>query len=254
MMKFRLEDITNSLVFGGGHGIGLALVKQLLKETKCFLFVTYRKMESASELLELQRSFPDRIESFQIDFQSEDNLIQLRELLVERGINIDLILYSIGFLHDELIQPEKSFRDFDMETFSKSMNINSAYFGLVAKYFSTLLPKDSASSVVALSAKLGSITDNGLGGWHSYRASKAALNMLIKNLDIELKRKKLASLVLAVHPGTTKTELSRPFTKNTSYILHTPDETAVNILKLIDNVDVNESGKFLSWDGEELKW
>jgi NAD(P)-dependent dehydrogenase (short-subunit alcohol dehydrogenase family) len=110
------------------------------------------------------------------------------------------------------------------------------------------------SVFATISAKVGSISDNRLGGWYAYRASKAALNMFIKNIAIEFARNKKKIILLSLHPGTTKTELSEPFTKNTKYQLHTPIETAKNLLSVIENKTLDDSGKFFSWDGEELPW
>ena len=108
--------------------------------------------------------------------------------------------------------------------------------------------------LVTISAKVGSISDNKLGGWYGYRASKSALNMFIKNISIEYKNRKAPCIALAIHPGTTDTELSKPFIARSKLTIHTPEQTAENILNVIDSKRLEDSGKFLSWDGTEIAW
>ena len=106
----------------------------------------------------------------------------------------------------------------------------------------------------SISAKVGSIGDNQLGGWYGYRASKSALNMFIKTLAIEFDNRKIPAVVLAIHPGTTATELSRPYVSATKMTVHSVEKTADHILSILDQRNKQDSGKFLNWDGSELPW
>jgi NAD(P)-dependent dehydrogenase (short-subunit alcohol dehydrogenase family) len=125
---------------------------------------------------------------------------------------------------------------------------------LLAKHFFELLKHKKPSVFAAISAKVGSIQDNQMGGWYGYRASKAALNMFLKNIALEFERRNAKTLVLALHPGTTVTELSKPFIAKTKYTLHTPEQTADNLLAVINEQDISSNKRFLSWDQTELPW
>ena len=116
-----------------------------------------------------------------------------------------------------------------------------------------MLDNENKSVFATLSAKVGSISDNGYGGWYSYRASKAALNQLIKTASIEMKVKNKQSIFIALHPGTVKSFLSEPFQKSNLKIQE-PKESAKNLIKIINEIDQSMSGKFFNWDGSELPW
>ncbi|EKO3738305.1 SDR family NAD(P)-dependent oxidoreductase, partial [Vibrio metschnikovii] len=126
---------------------------------------------------------------------------------------------------------------------------------LLAKYFSPLMKTSDAAKFVTISAKVGSISDNRLGGWYSYRASKAALNMLLKTLSIEWQRTIKRGVVLALHPGTTDTPLSKPFQANVpADKLLTPEQAAQYLVELIIQATLQQTGQFLAYNGERLPW
>lgn len=249
-----IKAIKTCLIFGAGHGIGLGFVKQLLvinPEVK--IFATYRDEQKAQILWELEAKNPDHIKTYKLEPLEEEQLKVLAQEFKSNKTHIDMIINSIGFLHDESIQPEKSLRSFNLENYMKAISINSAITALIAKHFERVLTPEE-SSFITISAKVGSIEDNRMGGWYSYRASKAALNMLIKNIAIEFKRNRRNCMVLSLHPGTTKTDLSAPFIEKTNYKLHTADETAKNLLNVISQKTVEDTGSFFSWDAERLPW
>ncbi|MFG1492772.1 SDR family NAD(P)-dependent oxidoreductase [Halobacteriovorax sp. ZH4_bin.1] len=251
-MNFRLNKCQNALIIGAGHGIGFGIVQNLLENySGIFVKATYRRKKSALDLLNLKKVFPNNLEVYQVDPSKEDHLKNLAQENINNSF--DLIINSVGFLHTENISPEKSLREFDPDTFLELIRVNAMITPLLAKYLEKNL-SSSPSLFATISAKVGSIEDNKIGGWYSYRASKAALNMLIKNIAIEFERKRKKCLVLAIHPGTTRTDLSEPFIERTSYIIHETHETASNILNIINNRELNETGKFLSWDGGEIPW
>ena len=152
------------------------------------------------------------------------------------------------------MKPEKSLRDIDGQQFMRSFQVNALVTAIIARDFLPLLRHPGPSCLATLSAKVGSIADNQLGGWYAYRASKAALNMIIKNASLEYQRRSSKARVLAIHPGTTITELSKPYIARTKLKLHSTDETASNILSVIDGRPLSDSGLFLSWDGSTLPW
>lgn len=254
-MKFDLRECKNILIWGGGRGIGLALVKRLITDYPgSFIHATYRDSSRAKGLLDIESENKENLEIHRIDFLKEEHLTALAENFRARQIQFDLIINCVGFLHDEDSVPEKSLSYLSREQMLKSFEVNTVVTGLLARYLVPLISKENCSVFASLSAKVGSISDNKIGGWYSYRASKAALNMLLKTISIELKRKRYPSIVLSIHPGTTETDLSRPFISNTNYKIHSPDESATNILSTIQGTTVEDSGSFFSWDGEVLPW
>ena len=162
-----------------------------------------------------------------------------------------LIINTIGVLHSEHWMPEKKLDDINAEQLQMLMQINAIGPGLTIKHFSKLL--DPAGSVMAtLSAKVGSIEDNRLGGWFSYRASKAALNMLIKTASIEFSRTKPNTALVALHPGTVNSRLSKPF--KGEQIGRPPLDAASDMLTVLLALQKTDSGSFLSYSGEKLPW
>lgn len=248
---FNINNIKTAIIFGAGHGIGLEISKRILYlNPNAKILCTYRNTKKAHKLIE-----NNSLKSFRVDPSTEEDILTFKEEVKNMQISkFDLILNSIGFLHDHETMPEKSLRDVNLKNFQKLMNINSFITLNLAHHFIDMLHRDTSSVFLAISAKVGSIEDNRMGGWYSYRASKAALNMILKNISIELGRKNKNSIILSIHPGTTDTELSSPFTKNTPYKLHTPEQTAENILNTINGLDQDSNGKFLTYEGEEIPW
>ncbi|MFG1481569.1 SDR family NAD(P)-dependent oxidoreductase [Halobacteriovorax sp. HFRX-2_2] len=251
-MNFRLNNCKHALIIGAGHGIGLGIVQNLLENYSGFsIKATYRRKDHALDLLDLKKQFPKRLEVIELNPTKEEQISAFAQEHTDSSF--DLIINSVGLLHTKKISPEKALREFDPDTFLELIRVNAMVTPLLAKYLERNL-SDSPGLFATVSAKVGSIEDNKIGGWYSYRASKAALNMLIKNIAIEFERKRKKCLVLAIHPGTTRTDLSEPFIDRTSYIIHETHETASNILNIINNRELSETGKFLSWDGGEIPW
>lgn len=165
----------------------------------------------------------------------------------------DFIFLATGLLHNDQIQPEKSIRQISQKDMESVFSINTFAPILVLKHFLPLLDKNHRSVFAALSAKVGSISDNRLGGWYSYRASKAALNMLLKTASIELQRTNPNVIIAALHPGTVNTKLSEPFQSRVpAGKLFTPEDCAQKLLTVIDALKSEDSGKLFSWSGHEI--
>ncbi len=185
-----------------------------------------------------------------IDYDDEDSIASSAKSLLEKG-PFQLIINTIGVLHSERWMPEKKLEDLHADQLMQLMKVNAIGPALTMKYFSKLL--DPAGSVMAnLSAKVGSIEDNRLGGWYSYRASKAALNMLIKTAAIEFARTKPNCALIALHPGTVNSNLSRPF--KGEQIGRPPLDGAQDMLDVLLSVGKEDSGSFMSYSGERLPW
>jgi NAD(P)-dependent dehydrogenase (short-subunit alcohol dehydrogenase family) len=163
-----------------------------------------------------------------------------------------LVLVATGVLHSGF-EPERSYRALDPNQMARDYRINTIGPALIAKHFLPLLPRDRRSIFAALSARVGSISDNRLGGWHSYRASKAALNMILRNLAIELARTHPQAVVAGLHPGTVDTGLSAPFQRGVKPgKLFSPAQSAGYLLDVIDELQPTDSGGLFAWDGARI--
>nr|WP_298125871.1 SDR family NAD(P)-dependent oxidoreductase [Brevundimonas sp.] len=163
-----------------------------------------------------------------------------------------LIFVATGVLHDGLT-PERSYRSMTADHLLRDYRINAVGPALVARHFVPLFPRDRRAVFAALSARVGSIGDNRLGGWHAYRASKAALNMILRNLAVELARSHPQAVVAGLHPGTVQTDLSAPFQKGVpAGRLFTPDVSAARLLAVIDGLGPADSGGVFAWDGARI--
>ncbi|PKP94825.1 MAG: short-chain dehydrogenase [Alphaproteobacteria bacterium HGW-Alphaproteobacteria-16] len=172
---------------------------------------------------------------------------------VAAGPPPSLILVATGLLAQGEHGPEKALRDLDPDWLARIFEVNTIGPALVAKHFLPLLPRASTPVFAALSARVGSISDNRLGGWHGYRASKAALNMLIRNFAIDARRRYDRSIVIGLHPGTVDTPLSAPFQGNVAPgKLFAPDRAALQLLDVIEALKPVDSGKVFAWDGAEI--
>ena len=163
----------------------------------------------------------------------------------------DLVFIATGVLHGPGLSPEKANSQLSAEALATAFAINSIGPALVARAVLPLMPKGQKTVLAALSARVGSIADNRLGGWHSYRASKAALNQLIRTMAIEQARRNPDQLLLALHPGTVDSGLSKPFQKGVK-TLFTPEASARHLLRVIDTATPAQSGLLLDWQGEVI--
>ena len=165
------------------------------------------------------------------------------------GTAPQLVIVATGLLHTANKGPEKSLRELDPEWMMENYRINAVGPALVAKHFLPIMAKQGPICFAALSARVGSISDNRLGGWHSYRASKSALNMFIRNIAIEWQRKNAQSVVVALHPGTVETQLSAPFKGNPAHERFVPDRAAADMLAVLAGLRPEQSGQIFAYDG-----
>lgn len=163
----------------------------------------------------------------------------------------EVVIVATGLLHDDAHGPEKALRELDPVWLGRQYAVNAIGPALVAKHFLPIMPKTGRSVLAILSARVGSIADNHLGGWYGYRASKAALNQLVRTLAVEDKRRNDRGIVVALHPGTVDTRLSKPF-QSAGRDLFKPDRAAVQLLDVIDGLKPGNSGRFFAWDGAEI--
>ena len=168
--------------------------------------------------------------------------------------SIDVIIVASGILHNEDFGPEKSIRYLNADNLMKVLKINTVGPAIIGKYFIPLLNKKDKSILAFLSARVGSISDNKTGGWYAYRSSKTALNQIIKNFSIELRRTNPNAIIFGLQPGTVDSNLSEPFKRNVKEgNLFTPDYSVSMLKKIINGASPCNSGSLIAWDGEEIK-
>ena len=167
--------------------------------------------------------------------------------------SLDRVIIASGVLHDGDLQPEKAISSLDLDNFQKVFNVNTFAPALLLKVFFPLIKRNSDALIGVLSARVGSISDNRIGGWYAYRASKAALNMIIKTAAIELERRDKTAKIIGLHPGTVDTNLSKPFQGGTpEEKIFTPEQSIDYLTKVIDSSTPQDTGKVFDWQGKEI--
>ncbi len=234
----------NIAIFGASGAIGQALARAALAnypDANLYLF-------SRKEVPNLNKN----TRSIAIDITNEESLAQAAH---DFEAIFDLILVTNGVLHTDTIHPEKSLQDLSLDKFETIFAINTYGPALIAKYFlPKLLPKNRAI-FAALTSRVSSMEDNSSGGWYSYRASKAALTMILKNASIEIARKNDQAIIVGLHPGTVDSPLSKPYQKGLPEgQLFTPDFSAQKLLTVIDGLTPPDSGKNIAWDGQTIPY
>ncbi|WP_299415053.1 SDR family NAD(P)-dependent oxidoreductase [Acaryochloris sp. IP29b_bin.148] len=245
---------SNALVIGASQGIGLGFVQHLLQRPQIqTIYATYRAQASAAELFALAANHPERVCCLSVDVTQEEQIAACCEQI--QADRLHWVINSVGILHEGELQPEKGLRQLNAESLTRYFQVNSIGAALWAKHLLPLLKHEERSILATISAKIGSIGDNHLGGWYGYRASKAALNMLMRTAAIEYRRRSPQTIVVTLHPGTTDTKLSKPFQRNVPpEKLFSVDRTVTQLLAVLDGVGKADSGQFFSWDGSLLPW
>ena len=245
----------NALIVGASQGIGLGFVRHLLQDSRIAqVYATYRSPGTAQALLALAATEP-RLQPVRLDVTQEADFAIAMDHIQQTSSRLHLVLYCVGLLHEGTLQPEKSLRQIDADQLTRYFQVNSIGAALLAKHVLPLVQHDQPSVLAAISAKIGSIGDNRLGGWYGYRASKAALNMLFKTAAIEYSRKSPQTRLALLHPGTTDTRLSQPFQRNVPpEKLFPVERTVTQLMAVIEGLEAADSGSFFSWDGSRLPW
>ncbi len=252
-----LPDQSGVFVQGASRGLGLAFVELALSNPKIArVLATSRDPQRSDGLQALKEEHGERLVLASLDVSDEESIAEVVEDFGKLDQPLHLVLNVAGVLHDESRQmmPEKRVEDLRPENAVYSFRVNALGPLLVARHALELLAP-GRSVIANLSARVGSITDNGLGGWYSYRAAKAAQNMFTRTLSIELGRyrKSYEAICVALHPGTVKTELSAPFRKHVAEEkLFSPERAARQLLGIIDGLSKKDQGKFFAWNGEEI--
>jgi NAD(P)-dependent dehydrogenase (short-subunit alcohol dehydrogenase family) len=225
-----------AVVIGAGGGIGSALLRQIAEAP------------GSQVTLGLSRSSDPPI-----DLLDESSIAAAAQTLGRRGEPLRLLVIATGFLHDGRFSPERRLEELQRDHLMHAFAVNSIGPALVLRHFAPLLPKQGRCVVAAISAKVGSIGDNHLGGWYGYRASKAALNQLIRTASIELRRRCPDSICVALHPGTVDTRLSAPFSRR-GLETRAADEAARLLNDVLARLEPGDSGGFFDYRGNPLPW
>jgi NAD(P)-dependent dehydrogenase (short-subunit alcohol dehydrogenase family) len=240
------------LVVGGGSGIGLEFVRQLLADPG--VEKVYASQRRPSEELAQLNSDP-RLQIITLDLTQEDQIVGAIAQIQRTTPKLNLAINTVGLLHSQEWQPEKNLRQLNSDQLTRYFQVNSIGPILLAKHLLPLFKHSEIALLATLSAKVGSIGDNHLGGWYGYRASKSALNMLFKTAAIEYKRSCPRTILALLHPGTTDTPLSQPFQRSVpAGKLFTPQRTVAQLLTVMAGLTPERSGQFWSWDGTPLPW
>ena len=187
-----------------------------------------------------------------VDITDENSLTTAAQKLADEGASFDLIINAAGALEFEGTGPEKAFRELDPSAMRRAFDVNAVGGALFLKHFMPLLVTDRRAVIATLSARVGSITDNSLGGWMSYRASKAALNQIVRCASIEARRRNDESIVIALHPGTIETQMTRRYAKGRYTASRT--EAARNLLSVCATRTPHQTGGFFDYAGNTIDW
>lgn len=225
-----------AVVVGAQGGIGQAVLHTLQTDTRF------------AQVLGLGRHSTPAL-----NLLDETSIQHCAHVVQATGLPLRLVVDATGYLHGEGHRPEKSWQQLDPAQMAHHFAINAIGPALLMKHFLPRLAQDGTTVFATLSAKVGSVGDNRLGGWYSYRASKAALNQLVHTAAIELRRKHPEAVCVALHPGTVATALSAPFAK-TGLDIKTPEEAARRLLQVIDGLSAAQSGGFFHHDGTPIPW
>ena len=235
----------NAAIFGAGGGIGRAFVDHLAACPQTTRIFAVSRGDSPHPSA--------KVTGLRYDPSREDSIAAAAREIAEAG-PLHLAIICIGILHEGAdIRPEKTWRSLDAGAMARLYEVNAIYPTMIAKHVLPLLDRERKSALAALSARVGSIEDNRLGGWLSYRASKAALNMSIRTLAIELKRRNSRALFVGLHPGTVDTALSEPFQGNVpAEKLFTPADSTARMLAVLDGLSPENSGDCHAYDGTRI--
>ena len=223
------------LIIGGSGAIGSALINEY-DGNDFQLTIASRKKQNISP----------HINQIIYDYDQQD------EINLNGEIKFDLIIFATGHLHNDHYKPEKSLKDIDKNAFQFAYHINCVAPLILLRQLSNNLTDHT--KIVFLSARVGSISENELGGWYAYRMSKAALNMMIKNLSIELKRKYKNIIVCGMHPGTVDSKLSKPYSGFVKHEIFSPSQSAAMLKKVIDELNLKHSGKIYDYAFREIAY
>ena len=252
---FGFQEPICALILGARGGVGQALAEEIMNAHKSnrVILSSRRTQSSVSS---------DRSRWCSVDITSPESwstfISQLKDQLDAWRSPLNLVINATGLLHRDTetdhppLSPERSLKGIELSSMKEVFAVNTFGVALALQYLTPLLPRGQRSIFASFSARVGSIGDNRIGGWYSYRASKTAQNMLIKTAAIELARTKRDCTCVALHPGTVSTELSAPFTRSVKHTVFTSEESAKHLIKVFEQLTPERSGECIAWDGVKI--
>ena len=251
-----LDVPAHVLVSGASSGIGLAMVDALLgNPTVARVFAVSRTASDSEALSALQARHGARLQPVSADLTTDAGLDAIVGGVRAGGDDLHLVVNCAGVLHGDGLRPEKSLATLDRDALERSFALNAFAPVLLVRALLPLLTPNAPRVVASLSARVGSIGDNRLGGWYAYRAAKAAQNQLLRTLAIEWQRSHPHATCVMLHPGTVDTPLSQPFqTRVAADALFPPARAARQLLDIIAGLTPADSGRFIAWDGSMIPW
>jgi NAD(P)-dependent dehydrogenase (short-subunit alcohol dehydrogenase family) len=243
-----------TLIIGANSDIGKAIAAQIQASENTDLILISRGLANIN--LVSSETIKAKVTTITVaNYQPESIEKAIEQLAQYNHAPITRVFVCNGILHSQNIQPEKRLEDFDAQAFIDVITSNSLTPMLWIQKLTPLLTGKSPCKFVLFSARVGSISDNRLGGWYSYRASKAALNMMVKTASIELARRAKNIKLIAFHPGTTDTPLSKPFQKNVpTNKLFTAEFVAKQLLAIVEEAPLDQTVSYLDWQGDTINW
>jgi NAD(P)-dependent dehydrogenase (short-subunit alcohol dehydrogenase family) len=248
----------NVLIQGASRGIGLEFVRQCLASARIgHVFATCRSPAGADALAALAANSAGRLTVLPLEVTDEASVTAAAQAAAQTVPRLHLLVNCAGVLLDATsnLRPEKRLADVHADALARAFAVNAIGPLLMARHFEPLLAHPERAVFASISARVGSIEDNRLGGWYAYRGSKAAQNMYTRTLAIEWARSRRNVICVALHPGTTDTDLSRPFQANVPpEKLFTTAYSVGCLLQVIDRLQPTDTGQFFAWDGERIPW
>ena len=239
-----------TLIIGANSAIAKALALQVIKESDTKLIVVTRD----TSFYQHEQFNNSKVISIK-DYQETSISTVVQDISKDKTTSINQVFICHGLLHNNNINPEKRLQEFSAESFTEILTANTITPLLWLKNLVPILKGKQPCKVVVFSARVGSISDNKIGGWYSYRASKAAVNMLLKSAAVELSRTAKNIKLISFHPGTTDTPLSKPFQKNVPESkLFTSEFVAKQLLQIVSENEVDGEASFLDWQGKTIPW
>lgn len=234
----------NVALFGATGGIGRAVLDTLVACPRVARIHAFSRTPLAA--------IAPKVVAGGVDISREESIAAAANVCRASG-SLHLVFVATGVLHSESLQPEKTWRALSANALLESYAVNAVGPALIAKHFLELLAQREKSMFAAISARVGSIEDNRLGGWYGYRAAKAALHQIVRTCSIELARRNPTAICVALHPGTVNTALSKPFQGNVAAEkLFSPSVSAAHLLRVIDGLESASSGRVFAWDGQSI--
>ena len=253
----RFPEGFHALIQGASRGIGLECVQRLLDEPRVGrVYATARRPARSDGLQVLAEAHPERLVMVPLDVTDENSIDDAAAAVGARSQRLHLLFNVAGLLHDDDgLKPEKRLADVRLDNLERGFRVNAFGPLLVARAFERLLTHGEHAVLANMSARVGSIGDNGLGGWYAYRGAKAAQNMFTRGLSVELARRSRYLVCVALHPGTTDTALSEPFQGRVpAGKLFSTEYTVDQLFRVISGLGPEDSGSFLAWDGQPIPW